>query len=237
MVKKMKLPFLVKKSEMRSPSSPWAWPSCHQPRTLSFRANNTDLFNSNINSDSTAVEVDPIETLVRSLQSNRRRLFFEPDETSSILETKASTGGRVPFKDSLVLSMESRDPYVDFRKSMEEMVEAHALNHLEALQELLCWYLRVNSKSNHASILAAFVDLLVGFASVPSSSPSPSPFSPLSFSSSSLASSFGTRCVNYSSLEAGEEVGATDPASTLASLSQVKGDIIDHHDEASSSNA
>lgn len=215
--KKMKLPFLDKKStEMRSSSSSWPWPSCHQPRTLSFRANSADMF-STVNSDPTSAEVDPVETVVRGLQSDRRRLFFEPDETSSILETKAiSAGGRVPFKDSFVLSMESRDPYLDFRKSMEEMVEAHALRHLEALQELLCWYLRLNAKSNHVCILSAFVDLLLDLAP-PHSSPCAS--SPLSFSaSSSLSSSFSTHCVNYSSLEPEEvEVDATDdddPAST-----------------------
>ncbi|XP_028795507.1 transcription repressor OFP15-like [Neltuma alba] len=232
MVKKMKLPFLVKKSETRSSSSSsWPWPSCHQPRTLSFRANTTDLFDP-INSDSSAVEVDPVETLVRGLRSDRRRLFFEPDETSSILETKASAGGRVPFKDSFMLSMDSRDPYRDFRKSMEEMVEAHdALRHLEALQELLCWYLRVNAKSNHVCILAAFVDLLVGLA------PSACPSSPLSFYTSSLSSSFNTHCVNYSSLEAEEEIDANDPASTSASLSEQVREDIDRHDEASSLNA
>ncbi|KAJ6361897.1 hypothetical protein OIU78_002326 [Salix suchowensis] len=105
---------------------------------------------------------DPIETVIKGLRSER--LFFEPGETNSILE-EAKAGEEFPFKESVVLSMESQDPHLDFKKSMEEMVEAHGLVDWEGLEELLSCYLKVNGKSNHGYIVSAFVDLLAGFAS------------------------------------------------------------------------
>lgn len=129
---------------------------------------------------------DPLERMIRGLRSER--LFFKPGETSSILEEAKEDC--FPFKDSMVLSMESQDPHVDFRNSMEEMVEAHGVKDWEGFEELLCWYLRVNGKSNHGYIIGAFVDLLVGLAFASSScSCSHSPSSPLSFNASSSSSS------------------------------------------------
>lgn len=115
--------------------------------------------------------------LVRGARSER--LFFELGRTSSILEkTKETARGSClvgggdgngdiefdPFKESLVLAMESEDPYEDFRRSMEEMVECHGLKDWNCLEELLGWYLKVNGKDNHGFIVEAFVDLLVTLA-------------------------------------------------------------------------
>ncbi|KAJ0046753.1 hypothetical protein Pint_05789 [Pistacia integerrima] len=122
---------------------------------------------------------ESLEMVVRGARSER--LFFEPGDTSSILE-EAKTEG-FPFKESVLLAMESEDPYVDFRRSMEEMVETHGLKDWECLEELLGWYLRVNGKKNHGFIVDAFVDLLVALASNNSSSSAPAVSS---FSSSSL---------------------------------------------------
>ncbi|XP_020233893.1 transcription repressor OFP13 [Cajanus cajan] len=240
MGKKMKLPSLLNPN--KPSSSPWPWPSCHQPRTLSFRAQNDAAFKTinaayldssdsfftvtpDSGSFSTASEEDSRrpdspETLIRGLRSHR--LFFEPDQTSSILEAKTAaitTTTTLPFKDSVVLSVDSQDPYVDFRKSMEEMLEAQCVKDWEGLQELLCWYLKVNGKTNHAYIVGAFVDLLFSSSSSFSSN---SPSSPLSLYSSSLSSS----C-----LEA--EVDNHTPATSTSSLllQQVR------EDEASSSSS
>ncbi|KAF9680826.1 hypothetical protein SADUNF_Sadunf06G0161800 [Salix dunnii] len=173
----------------------WPWPAyCHQPRTLSFSfragdgmfktissafldATNNDVADStpeswftdscesasfSTASDDQSGAVDPIETVIKGLRSER--LFFEPGETNSILE-EAKAGEEFPFKESVVLSMESQDPHLDFKKSMEEMVEAHGLTDWEGLEELLSCYLKVNGKSNHGYIVSAFVDLLAGLAS------------------------------------------------------------------------
>ncbi|KAK4337719.1 hypothetical protein RND71_042206 [Anisodus tanguticus] len=70
----------------------------------------------------------------------------------------------LPFKESVALAMESEDPYLDFKKSMEEMVETHEIKDWESLQELLGWYLKMNGKINHGFIIGAFVDLLIEFS-------------------------------------------------------------------------
>ncbi|KAG6640643.1 transcription repressor OFP13-like [Carya illinoinensis] len=235
MGKKMKLPFLFKNME---PRFTWPWPSCNQPRTLSFRTSSDSYKTVNsvyletpidvaettessftksskspsfsTTSESTGL-VDPIETIIRGLQSER--LFFKPGETSSILEEAKE--GSFPYKDSLILSMESQDPFVDFRKSMEEMVEAHGMKEWEGFEELLCWYLRLNGKSSHGYIVGAFVDLLVGLAFTSSSSccSSHSPSSPLSFYTFSSSSSSSTRCI--SSMEADQEDSDVCPCLSL----------------------
>ncbi|XP_042520948.1 transcription repressor OFP13-like [Macadamia integrifolia] len=196
------------------PSS-WPWPSCKQPKTISFRADD-NMFktvnsayieagdvvttpeswftNSSESASFSTVSEESggecLENVIRGLRSER--LFFEPGESNSILE-EAKGGGGIPFKESVVLAMESKDPYVDFRTSMEEMVEAHGLKDWECLEELLGWYLRVNGKKTHGFIVGAFVDLLVGLAAAAadadasSSSSSSAPcFPPSSPSLSSL---------------------------------------------------
>lgn len=112
---------------------------------------------------------DAIEMIIRGVRSSER-LFFEPGDTSSILDKEPaakSTGtGReeeaLPFEESVALAMESDDPYLDFKKSMQEMVESHGLEEWDRLEELLGWYLKMNAKHNHGFIVGAFVDLLVG---------------------------------------------------------------------------
>ncbi|KAG4163750.1 hypothetical protein ERO13_D01G192700v2 [Gossypium hirsutum] len=235
MGKKIKFPFLsnAKNNIVRQPKSSWQWPSCHQPRTLSFRTdNNTTLFK-NINSayldaitiadeNETPPSDDCLETVIRGLRSDR--LFFKPGETSSIMEeaTKPSEEEEeeeeeeedgLPFKESVVLSMESRDPYVDFRESMEEMVEAQGLNDWEELEQLLCWYLKANGKCNHGFIIGAFIDLLVGKLTIVSSNPKSdncSPSSPLSFYTSSSSSSSSSSSEDCSSATINEAVKEID---------------------------
>ncbi|KAG6399953.1 hypothetical protein SASPL_141439 [Salvia splendens] len=59
--------------------------------------------------------------------------------------------------------MDSMNPFVDFRASMAEMVEACGcgVRDWEFLEELLGWYLSVNDDSNHDYIVGAFEDLLI----------------------------------------------------------------------------
>ncbi|CAI9780245.1 unnamed protein product [Fraxinus pennsylvanica] len=205
MGKKLKFPFLFKTTETAAvataTSSSWPWPTCvNNPKTLSFRANNNEMFktmNSAYLDKMTIEEIldtpdsafsisdsfddsfsfasrndeSNIEMVIRDLRSDR--LFFEPGETSSILE-EAKTDESFPYKQSTVMAMESRDPCVDFRLSMEEMVEAYGLKNWECLEELLTCYLRVNSKKNHGYIVGAFVDLLVHLELVASNSSSSS---------------------------------------------------------------
>lgn len=117
-------------------------------------------------------ESSSVEIIVRGVKSER--LFFKPDTTSAILETQGSgrqrttpvdiDGGVFPYKESVAMVMESEDPYGDFKKSMEEMMESLDLKDWDCLEELLGWYLRMNGKNNHEFIIGAFVDLLVGIS-------------------------------------------------------------------------
>nr|XP_043634741.1 transcription repressor OFP13-like [Erigeron canadensis] len=176
--------------------------STNNPKTLSFRATNIDHHNkdnlfvnepelvevttthagtscfTNSSSESacsvsTESEGSAVENIVRGARSDR--LFFEPDATSSILETQAASGrkcsrleqsnnnnGYLPYKESVAMVIESENPYFDFKKSMEEMVEIHELKDWNSLEELLGWFLRMNAKVHHEFIVGAFVDLLAG---------------------------------------------------------------------------
>ncbi|XP_022764337.1 transcription repressor OFP13-like [Durio zibethinus] len=187
---KMKLHALFKN---KVPSrQPWQWASCKHPKTLSFRAGddvfktvNSMFFDPNdgvetpeswfTNSSESAsfstesdqgIDGESLEMVVQGARSER--LFFEPGDTSSILE-EAKTGA-FPFKESVVVAMESDDPYVDFRRSMEEIVETHRLKDWECLEELLAWYLKVNGKNNHGFIISAFIDLLLALTTTATTS-------------------------------------------------------------------
>ncbi|KAE8704630.1 hypothetical protein F3Y22_tig00110450pilonHSYRG01070 [Hibiscus syriacus] len=181
MGKKMKFSFLSNAKHSNIRKSSWLWlPSCHQPRTLSFRADNDNI---SAYLDSIADDTVPLETVIREATKRNEK---EEDEDDDI-------DGLLPFKESVVLSMGSRDPYDDFRVSMEETVEAEGLKHWEGLEQLLFWYLRANGKCNHGYIVAAFVDLLVARLAnnVPKSKSDDiySPSSPLSFYTSPSSSS------------------------------------------------
>ncbi|KAL1542273.1 hypothetical protein AAHA92_26393 [Salvia divinorum] len=152
-------------------NQPWQWPSpCHHPRTLSFRRSD----------DEDAAAAAPSAGARLS-----ERLFFEPEETSSIVR-RAS-----PFKGSVAMALESEDPYVDFKRSMEEMVESQGLfRDWDCLEELLSWYLRMNRKMNHGFIVGAFVDLLVAFAAVDSKTKTQTRTTSTAYSSASSSFSY-----------------------------------------------
>jgi len=72
----------------------------------------------------------------------------------------------VLFNGSVAVPTYSPDPYMDFRRSMQEMVEARpelmdVKSNWNILHELLLCYLALNPKNTHKFILGAFADLLV----------------------------------------------------------------------------
>ncbi|KAL3755580.1 hypothetical protein ACJRO7_002605 [Eucalyptus globulus] len=215
-------------------------------------------------------EAGDVESLIRGARSEGR-LFFEPSrgDTSSILAVRPSPSNAeanedareanaeeeeendeddVAFKKEKVTlqAMESRDPYEDFRKSMEEMVEAHGVkgDDWECLEELLCWYLRVNDRDNHGYIYGAFVDLIVDGdrrrrggqrhqCRLPAHQSPSSPLSLYNTSSSSLSSasssSLSARCVSISEAE------ETITVSTPCSLSGAFLEVVEDEGQTSSS--
>jgi uncharacterized protein (TIGR01568 family) len=153
----------------------------------------------------TTSSIDEPEECLIVHQIHSDRLFFEPNSTScSILEKtqkdhknlkeEMAEESSVPFKESFLMAMESTDPYTDFRISMEEMVMAHGLKDWTRLEELLFWYLRVNGKKNHAFIIQAFVDLLVGLV----------PVAGLSSEESSSSSCITSSCITFDEVEGSE---------------------------------
>ncbi|XP_016473686.1 transcription repressor OFP13-like [Nicotiana tabacum] len=88
-----------------------------------------------------------------------RRLSFEKDESCSVLSMVG-----FPFKDCLVLAVESENPKIDFLHSMEQMTKAYGLKpsgemDWQLFEDLLTWFLRINNMKNQDVIAAAFVDL------------------------------------------------------------------------------
>ncbi|KAK9281538.1 hypothetical protein L1049_004441 [Liquidambar formosana] len=67
--------------------------------------------------------------------------------------------------DCIAVLTYSPNPYDDFRRSMQEMIEARLHHHAkvdwEFMEELLFCYLNVNEKKSHKYILSAFVDLII----------------------------------------------------------------------------
>ncbi|XP_073295984.1 uncharacterized protein [Primulina huaijiensis] len=116
----------------------------------------------------------PPETLRRS-----GRFFVASGSSSSLITDEAcsfpaSTAeeseeiteeDRKAADDFIVIFTHSPSPYEDFRRSMQEMVEARVVQagkvDWEFLEELLFCYLDLNNKKSHRYILHAFVDLIV----------------------------------------------------------------------------
>jgi uncharacterized protein (TIGR01568 family) len=118
-------------------------------------------------------EVDVDDVMIRGIQSSSR-LFFEPEATSSIINKPEATSSiinkpeAVAFGGARAMTIDSADPYGDFRRSMEEMVLSHGgggEDDFGWLEEMLGWYLRANGKKTHGFIVGAFVDLLVELTS------------------------------------------------------------------------
>ncbi|MBA0804156.1 hypothetical protein Gohar_014305 [Gossypium harknessii] len=199
---KPKLPFFSKHNNNGRHSKPsWPWPSCHQPKTHSFGTDETpeSWFSNSSESPSfsTASDesrtgaatagVDSVETVIQGVRLRSERLFYEPSEPK--------LGAESPYKETTVLSMESMDPFVDFRDSMEAMVESHGLKDWESLEELLGWYLKANGESSHGYILGAFIDLLLKKKmKLVDAVSSLTPSSPLSFCNSSSSSLSSSSC-------------------------------------------
>lgn len=125
--------------------------------------------------------------------ASQRLIVTSPGRSNSIFDSLSSSSCEQQEKlvrGGVAIKKDSPDPYADFRKSMQEMVEAREKeskikNHeslesvrdendyvrndlLEYLQELLICYLNLNPKSTHKFIIRAFSDLFVSLMSTQS---------------------------------------------------------------------
>nr|KYP70683.1 hypothetical protein KK1_009911 [Cajanus cajan] len=115
--------------------------------------------------------------------ASQRFFFSSPGRSNSIVESTGAAveeRARAAFSGSVAVATYSPDPYADFRRSMEEMVEARpelmdVKSNWDVLQELLLCYLALNPKTTHKFILTAFSDLLVSLVGFSSSASSPPP--------------------------------------------------------------
>ncbi|CAH9092921.1 unnamed protein product [Cuscuta epithymum] len=178
------LPSIFRNRELQSS---WEWRlSCSQTKTLSFRSpaavslDTSDgvttpesLFTETSGSTSFLTDHSE-EMIIREVMRSSDRLFFEPGEctSSSIMEdprekmVNGESEEENPFKESVVVVMDTEDPYRDFKRSMQEMIESYGGVHdWEWLQELLGWYLKMNGDGSHGFIVRAFVDLLIELSS------------------------------------------------------------------------
>ncbi|GKV27751.1 hypothetical protein SLEP1_g36886 [Rubroshorea leprosula] len=89
----------------------------------------------------------------------------EPGATDDDQSLQIQSGNAPTVNDIVAVSTFSRDPFMEFRRSMQEIVEARDLVDVKAnwdnLHELLLCYLALNPKSTHKFITRAFADLLV----------------------------------------------------------------------------
>ncbi|CAN6442206.1 unnamed protein product [Victoria cruziana] len=131
-------------------------------------------FTSNSGSQTSGFSTDSVDIsqdLASAMASER--FFIVPGTTNSILEEcTAETAAKMPatsetktalVEDGIAVTTFSPDPFVDFRKSMQEMVEARAKSRAvdwEYLEELFFCYMKLNHPRDHKFILGAFADLL-----------------------------------------------------------------------------
>ncbi|PKU84788.1 transcription repressor OFP14-like [Dendrobium catenatum] len=159
-------------SSTPSSSSGGILSACKYPKTPSFAVNRTAA-----DAAATLSDVD------RFLHENFQSLYPPRLATSSSLAEDAGDDSSAPEPSSPISSSGeaaevpgggvavmtfSKDPYEDFRRSMEEMMDARHKDSLKPLdwdfmEELLLCYLELNERGVHKHILRAFTDLTVSF--------------------------------------------------------------------------
>ncbi|KAH0460579.1 hypothetical protein IEQ34_011242 [Dendrobium chrysotoxum] len=163
-------------SSTPSSSSGGIFSACKYPKTPSFAVNRT----------AAATAADAAATLSdvdRFLHENFQSLYPPRLATSSSLVEDAGDDSSAPEPSSptsssgeaaevpgggVAVMTFSKDPYEDFRRSMEDMMDARHMDSLKPLdwdfmEELLLCYLELNEQGVHKHILRAFTDLTVSF--------------------------------------------------------------------------
>ncbi|KAJ0110844.1 hypothetical protein Patl1_03357 [Pistacia atlantica] len=181
-------------TKIKPPLSPQSSPPLHHHHPFLFKnfnslydyhttTTNVNAFDSTTKTmtcthslDSTFSESEPdSEPDFATVFASQRFFFTSPGRSNSIIEstpsvaTAESSDTPVGMINSVAVHTDSPDPYMDFRRSMQEMVQAGDLVDVKAnwdyLHELLLCYLALNPKSTHKFIISAFADLLVSLMS------------------------------------------------------------------------
>ncbi|KAL1541416.1 transcription repressor OFP6-like [Salvia divinorum] len=122
----------------------------HRPRNSS--SSSSSLNTTTTFSSSSAIETPP-------------HYCFSSEAESDIKSLRAVQGfGRLGGQ-SVAVEKESDDPYLDFRRSMLQMILEKELYSKDDLRELLNCFLQLNSPYYHALIVRAFKEIWSGAAS------------------------------------------------------------------------
>ncbi|GMI73815.1 ovate family protein 12, ARABIDOPSIS THALIANA OVATE FAMILY PROTEIN 12 [Hibiscus trionum] len=179
--KNLNLCFIKIKFPLTSSSLLTSAAAAAAPSSLLFNNYNSPSKSSSHSSSSSNPHPDLEPDFATAFASNRF-FFTSPGSSNSIIESTPSStvttpkqlgalgaGDTTAFKDGVAVPTFSPDPYMDFRRSMQEMVEARDLIDVKAkwdyLHELLLCYLALNPKSTHKIIVGAFADLVVSLMS------------------------------------------------------------------------
>ncbi|MED6205501.1 hypothetical protein PIB30_018283 [Stylosanthes scabra] len=145
-------------------------PSPPSTPTTTSKSTTSNYFSSSSSSD----DVDPPD--LASLFASERFFFSSPGTSNSIIESP-DTRASIP-SGGVKVPKYSVDPYVDFLRSMQEMIASRkqtldVSKDWEYLHDLLLCYLALNPSHTHRYIVRAFTDLVVDLLSSSSSLSSP----------------------------------------------------------------
>jgi uncharacterized protein (TIGR01568 family) len=105
--------------------------------------------------------------------ASQRFFSSSPGRSNSIIESMQEL--HTPVSGGVAIKKYSLDPYIDFKNSMQEMIEARGIRDVRAnwdyLHELISCYLKLNPKNTHKFIISAFADIIVCLLSSPSPEP------------------------------------------------------------------
>ncbi|XP_062104996.1 transcription repressor OFP12-like [Humulus lupulus] len=161
-----------------------------------FNSSVYDIFAASSNSDdffSSSDELCDSEILpppaldLATVYASRRFFFSSPGQSNSIIESTTPDHASklqpplaiaerkttaTQFAGGVEVPKYSVDPFVDFRRSMQEMMEARDVlvdgrTDLEYLHELLLCFLALNPNETHKFIISAFTDIVVNLLSAP----------------------------------------------------------------------
>ncbi|XP_078431260.1 uncharacterized protein LOC144703054 [Wolffia australiana] len=172
-------------SSSANKAASWLLSSCKYPRTSSFAGerNSSAVDDGALDSSATLADVD------RFLLNNFNSLYSAREEdnddggtslteiggasastsssSSASFSAKASDAPPPPppLAGGVAVMTFSQDPYADFRRSLQEMVDAHHAGSdpvdWDFMEELLISYLELNDRAVHKHILLAFTDVAV----------------------------------------------------------------------------
>jgi len=92
-----------------------------------------------------------------SLENRGGAETTEKVKKMSTTVTRSDVEGKV--RESFAVVKKSKDPYEDFKKSMMEMITEMEMSEAEDLEQLLQWFLALNSRSYHAVIVRVFMEI------------------------------------------------------------------------------